>query len=152
MSLLLQAPKSSAGKNALLVVLALSAPGCGTTPTGSIEANATVEACPTVSTLVAIGSKASIKAPSNTSTIYASASAPNPAKLRYAFSITSGTGMLSDQKIASNTIGTSSSVVFTCPDREEVDTIRIVTSDEKGPPCPVSLTTAMTTVTCEAAR
>ena len=134
------------------MVLALRTLGCGTTPTGSIEANATVEACPTVGTLVAIGSEASTKAPGNTSTIYASASAPNPAKLRYAFSITSGTGTLSDQKNASNTIWTSSSVVFTCPDREEVDTIRIVTSDEKGATCPVSLTAATTTVTCEAAR
>jgi hypothetical protein len=139
----------------LLVALALLALGCGASESASIEGNssgvgvtATLQACPTISTLTAIPSNPNTAAPDNTSTIRASAAAPNPATLKYTFSVKSGRGTLSEQKNASDRAGTSSSVVFACPATDEVDTIQLVTSDETGAKCAASLTTATTQVTC----
>jgi hypothetical protein len=118
---------------------------------GSVEGNVTLQSCPTISTLTAINATATTAAPGNTSTIYASAAAPNPAALTYTFSIVSGTGTLSGQTNGSNAFGTSSSIIFTCPLAPEVDTIEIVTADQTAPAmCPASLSTATITVTCTA--
>jgi hypothetical protein len=140
-------------RNGPLAVLALLALACSapeSTSNEELQVNAKVQACPTVSTLTAIDSKASTRAPGNTSTIYASAAAPNPHALRYTFSVTSGRGTLSDQKTASNAAGTSSSVIFTCAATQEIDTVRLVTTDQTGAICPASPATASITVTCDA--
>lgn len=139
--------------NALLAVLLPLAVACGREPkdNGSVELNAEVQDCPIVQTLTAIQPTANTTAPGNTSTIYASAAAPDSKTLVYKFSIKSGTGTLSHQAHASNHVGTSSSIVFTCPDKAEVATIELATSDEKGrTTCPASLATATVKVTCEA--
>jgi hypothetical protein len=143
----------------LLVVCVLLSFACGsgtTTPSKSssdgLEVNATLQACPKVSTLTAIDSKANTRAPGNTAMIYASATGPNPETLEYGFSVESGKGTLSHQAFASNAIGTSSSVVFTCPTDPEVDTVRLVVADQKGAKCATSLTTATIMVSCERAR
>jgi hypothetical protein len=125
--------------------------GCGASSTASTDGvgvNVTLRACPTVSTLTAVPSEASTQAPDNTSTIYVSAAAPDPGMIKYTFSIKKGAGTLSDKKGASDEVGTSSSVVFTCPRKREIDTIQVVTTDEPGTGCPASLSTATTTVTC----
>jgi hypothetical protein len=114
--------------------------------TGSVQGVATVQNCPTVSTLTAINATANITAPGNTSSIFASAVAPNQAGVTYAFSVTKGTGVLSGQTSAAG--GTSSSITFTCPTTGEADTIQVVTTDQTGAVCPASMTTATTTVTC----
>lgn len=121
-----------------------------TTPNngGSVEVNATLQNCPTVSTLTAINATAATVPPGNTSTIFASATAPNASTITYAFSVTSGTGTLSGQVNASNAIGTSSSIVLTCPANPEIDTIQVVTADQTGAMCPASLTTATVKVSC----
>lgn len=137
-----------------LVAVAMVGLGCGgpgATSNDEVEVNAKLQTCPTISSLTAIESQASTRPPGNTSTIYASAAAPNAAKLKYRFSVTSGKGILSHQANGSNAIGTSSSVIFTCPAHPEVDTVRVVTTDESGATCPASLTTASTEVTCESA-
>jgi hypothetical protein len=113
---------------------------------GSVEVNSTLQNCPTVGNLTAILATASTTAPGNTSTIFGSAVGPNSAALTYAFSVTSGTGTLSGQTVATGNV--SSSVVFTCPGTAETDTITLVAGDQLGAVCPASLTTLTTKVTC----
>jgi hypothetical protein len=120
-----------------------------TNDSGSVELNVTVQDCPTVETLTAINATASTVPPGNTSLITAAASGPNMAAVTYAFSIISGTGSISNQTNASNSFGTSSNIVFTCPANAEVDTIQVVTADQTAPStCSPSITTAAVTVTC----
>ncbi len=113
---------------------------------GTVGINPTIQNCPTVGNLVAVGPAASTVAPGNTSTIFGSAVGVNPAQLTYAFSVTAGTGTLSGQIVAPDF--SSSNILFTCPAVGEVDTITLVTSDQTGAVCPASLTTLTTKVTC----
>jgi hypothetical protein len=121
-----------------------------TTPnvSGSVEVNATLQDCPTVSTLTAINATANTAAPGNTSTIWASAVAPNPASLTYAFAVTEGAGTVSPASQVTAANDSSSNILFTCPATGETDTIQVVTTDQAGAVCPSSLTTATVTVTC----
>ena len=111
---------------------------------GSVEVNATLQSCPTVQA-TAINATANTTAPGNTSTIFASAAAPNPATLTYAFAVTTGTGSISaPTTVAGNA---SSSAIFTCPTAAEKDTITITTTDQTGATCG-ALGVATVTVTC----
>jgi hypothetical protein len=122
-----------------------------TTPndSGSAELNATLQNCPTFGTLTAIPATTFTMAPGNVSTLYAAAVAPEMSTLTYTFSLVSGSGSLDQQVVAPN--NASSSIVFTCPGTAETDTILLTTSDQSGAACPLSISTATLTVTCQPA-
>jgi hypothetical protein len=101
--------------------------------------------CPTWNTIVATPASATTAAPNNTSVFTASATAPSIAMLNYAWTVTSGTGTLSNQ--SAQGAGTNT-ITFTCPATAETDVITVVASDQSGAQCPTADTTSTVTIAC----
>jgi hypothetical protein len=113
---------------------------------GSVAINGILQNCPTQSNLIATQPIPNNTSLANTSTIYASAVAPNMASLTYTFSVISGNGALSGQTTLPGNV--ASSILLTCPAFREADTIEVVSSDQTGAVCPASLTTSAVVVVC----
>jgi hypothetical protein len=87
-------------------------------------------------------------------TLNAAATAPDPGQMTFAWTVTGGTGTISNNTsaVTANDAGATDTATFTCPAvGAEVDTIQLFVGDgplPDGGSCPASYTTGTITVTC----
>jgi hypothetical protein len=137
------APFSVSNRHSTAVSVQLS---CTTaSDAGSTIVNPVTNDCPIWNTIVANPAGLSIQPGQNVALITGSATGPNNAQLIYTWSVTTGTGTLSNQSAQG---GTTSTIQFTCPQSAEDDIIQLVVSDQAGAMCPTSDTTGTVTVVC----
>jgi hypothetical protein len=111
--------------------------------------------CAVWNTIVADPPSASLLPPDDTIALRATATAPDLAAITFTWSVTAGTGTISQNRIVPGPdMGMTGLATFTCPQQSETDTIQLVVDDgpiPNGDSCPPSYTTGTVSVTCAAA-
>jgi hypothetical protein len=106
--------------------------------------------CAVWNTIVANPSTAT---PGSSVTLNAAATAPSPGEITFTWTVTGGSGTISNNTsaITANDAGATDMATFTCPATNEIDTIVLVVGDgplPDGGSCPTADTTGTVQVTC----